>query len=240
MKKILFLFAALIAAMPLMAQSEDGDELKFSADKKNAIFIGPKAGVTINTMSQPDEGDLYDKSGIGFSAGLAAKARFGRATGGSPAGSGWIGLGLEVKYRQSSVKTFGTDQDGKENADLKLGYLDIPVSLQVYPFPKVTKELYIEAGACFSMLLSRSPETLTVTNPSGDYSKVVYNIDSDASKLKGGAVNPFIGVGYTIPNSGLGLNARYNIGASKLAGNFPCKISAIEVSFSWMFNVGQF
>lgn len=234
------LLVAMLAVMPMVAQNDDGERIGVKKEKGNALFLGPKIGVTMTTMTQPDEGTLYDGAGIGVAGGLAAKVRFGRATAGSPAGTGYIGLAVEAKYRLNSVKTHGTDEDGKADAKLNLGYLDVPVSVQIYPVPKVVNSLYVELGCSFATLLSRSPKTLTVANPSEDYSSVTYNIDSDASKLKGGAINPFVGLGYTIPGTGLDVNVRYIMGANKLAENFNSKLTTFELSLAWNFQVCEF
>ena len=56
--------------------------------------------------------------------------------------------------------------------------------------------------------------------PSADYSQVTYKLDADGSKLKGLDVRPMAGLGYTIPGTGLDVNARYYLGMSKMAENF--------------------
>lgn len=243
MKKIFFMMMALILVAPAFAQDDDGEELIITKkERSNAFFIGPKIGGIMSTMTQPNEGNLYDGSAFGFSGGLAMNMRFGKASESSPAGTGYFGAGLELKYRQSAVKTIGTDEAGKENANLSLSYFDVPVYIHIHPFAKYRSmnTFYVELGASFGGTLGRSPKSLTVTNPSADYSCVTYNIDTEGSKLKGMDVRPLAGLGYTIPNTGLDINARYYIGTSKLAGNFPCKMSSLEISLSWMFNVAKF
>lgn len=243
MKKYLFLVMALTCALPGFAQSDDGEEeFAQSKSKSNAFFIGPKAGVTFTSMTQPNEGKLYDASGIGFSGGIALKARFGKASDNSVGGTGYLGAGVEVKYLQNTVKTLGTDEGGKEKAKLSLGYLDIPVYVQVYPFAKNANfnSLYIELGAAFAGTITRTPKSLTLENPNEGISSVTYNIDKDNSKLKGWDIRPMAGIGYTIPGTGLDINARYQIGLNKLAGNFPCKMNTLEVSVAWLFNIGRF
>ena len=37
----------------------------------------------------------------------------------------------------------------------------------------------------------------------------------------------------------IGINARYYMGTSKLAGNFNSKMNTLEFSISWMFNIGK-
>ncbi len=234
---------ALLSAMPMFAQSDDGEEIgNVVKAKDNAFFLGPKVGVTMSTMTQPDEGKLFDKSDIGFSAGMAFKARFGKATSNSEGGTGYVGLGLELMYTQNKAKTIATDEKGNENASLSMSYFEAPVSVQFYPLAKsnAMNHLYVELGVAFVGTLSRSPKTLTVEEPSADYSQVTYKLDADGSKLKGLDVRPMAGLGYTIPGTGLDVNARYYLGMSKMAENFKSKMNTLEVSLSWMFNIAKF
>lgn len=243
MKKTTLTLMALLFAMSMFAQSDDDEEIGGTVKpKNNAFFLGPKAGVTMSTMTQPDEGKLFDKSDVGYSAGLAFKARFGKATSNSEGGTGYVGLGLELKYTQNKAKTIATDEKGKENTSLSMGYFEAPVSLQFYPLAKsnAMNNLYVELGAAFLGTLSRSPKTLTVDEPSADYSQVTYKLDADGSKLKGLDVRPMAGFGYTIPGTGLDVNARYYLGMSKMAENFKSKMNTLEVSLSWMFDIAKF
>ena len=243
MKKLLFFVTALSISVPGFAQSDDGEEEFFlTKEKRNAFFLGLKAGGTMTSMTQPDEGKLYDASDFGFSGGLVLKARFGEASENSVGGTGYFGAGVELKYKLNSVKTFGTDESGKENANLSVGFFEAPVYVQIYPLAKSPSlnSLYIELGAAFAGTISRSPKSLTLYNPSADYSQVTYNMDTNGSKLKGMDVRPLAGIGYTIPNTGLDINTRYYIGTSELAGNFPCKMKTLELSLAWLFNIGKF
>ena len=243
MKKLSFTLMALLFVMPTFAQSDDGEEIgNVVKAKNNAFFLGPKAGVTMTTMTQPDEGKLFDKSDIGFSAGLALKTRFGKDTTNSEGCTGFVGLGLELKYMQNKAKTIATDENGNQNASLSVSYFEAPVYVQFYPMAKsnAMNNLYIEVGAAFVGTLSRSPKTLTVYEPSADYSQVTYKLDADGSKLKGMDVRPMAGIGYTIPGTGLDINARYYLGMSKMAENFKSKMNTLEVSLSWMFNIAKF
>lgn len=245
MKKLVFLFCALFVCAPSMAQydefEDDGIVEVGAKPKKHAFFLGPKAGVTMTSMSQPNECDLYDGMGIGFSAGLAAKARFCRATESSPAGTGFWGVGMELKYKINNVKTIGTDESGKQNANMSLGYFEVPIYAHVYPFAKSSamNSFYVELGASIAGVISRSPKSLTVLDANGQYDVVNYLFDAGNSKLKGMDIRPMIGLGYTVPGTGLDVNARYYIGTSELAGNFPCKMNSFEVSLAYMFKLGK-
>lgn len=241
-KKMLFAFAALaISSLSAFAQMDD-ENIGFINLQKNTFSIGIKAGGNISTMSQPDICDLYDKSGMGFSGGVSMNMRFGKASENSPAGTGLIALGLDLMYRQSTVKTIAFDDTGKENANLSLGYFDVPLYVQFYPFMKSASmnTLHVEVGAAFAGTLSRSPETLTVPSKAGGSSSIIFNINTDKSKLKGMDVRPFAGIGYTIPNTGIDISARYYLGTSDLAGNMQSKISSAEISIAWMFKKWKF
>jgi len=244
MKKILFFVCALMSMAPVFAQSDDGEDeiIVGGSGKSNAFFFGPKIGGVLTSMTQPDEGKLYDGAGFGISGGLAFKARFGKATENSAGGTGYWGFGLELKYKQNSVKTLAFDEDGDKNAKLSIGYFEVPIYAQIYPFVKSNgmNTFYVELGASIAGTLSRSPKSLTLLEPNDNYSQVTYNIDTDGSKLKGFDIRPLVGVGYTLPNSGLDINARYYVGTSELAGNLPCKMSSFEISLAWLFNIGLF
>lgn len=244
MKKIFFFVTALALSIPGFAQSDDGeDEVVIPTKQKSSVIaFGPKIGGTMTSMSQPNEGKLYDGAGIGFSGGLAFRGRFGQASENTAGGTGYVGFGFELKYKQNTVKTLAFDEKGKENAKLSISYFEVPVFAQFYPLVKVSglNALYVELGVAFAGTLSRSPESLTLYNPGAYYSQATYYLDANGSKLKGWDIRPLAGIGYKIPHTGLELNARYYLGTSKLAGNFPCKMNTAEVSLAWMFNIIKF
>ena len=208
--------------------------------KENTFSMGIKVGGNLSTMSQPDECDRYDGAGFGYSGGVVLNARFGRASKNAQAGTGLLGVGVECDYKLHSMKTIGTDEKGKENANLEIGYFEVPVALQLYPLYKNSKlnNLYVEAGAAFAGTMSRKPESLTVVDRAAN-ANVTYNLDTENSKLKGMDVRPFAGVGIG-SKSGFGLNLRYYMGTSKLAENFNSKISNVELSVAYKFCLGEF
>lgn len=228
MKKILLLVLISFNLIPIYAQSTDFDETV--KEKNNVLFVGPKVGVTFTSMTQPKEVDLYDGNGLGLSGGLQAKTRFGRATENSVAGTGLFGVALELKYKQNKVKTTA-------DKDLSISYFEVPVLAQIYPLAHMSgvNPLYVELGAAFAGTLSKSPSELTVTNPAL-YSEFTYH----TGELKGFDVRGIVGLGYTVPNVGFDINARYYLGTCKLAKNFPCKMNSFEVSVAYLFNVADF
>lgn len=244
MKKLLSLLLLVSLGTVAYAQIGGGVELE---GKQHMFYVGIKGGVGLSTMTQPDECDLYDSMGLGYHGGLALQARFNRATPNSAAGTGLLGVGLEAKYQFNSVKTAATDEGGKEKATLDLTYIDVPVYAHIYPFYKTTtmNNFYIEVGPDFAFLMGRKPQVLTYNYPNGG--TAVYNIDKGNSKLKGMDIRVMAGLGYdfAIKNedyeatSLIGINARYYMGMNKLAGNFNSKMSSVEVSLSWLFNIGK-
>lgn len=243
MKKILSLLLGLLSLAPTFAQSDvEEDFIPTKKEKNNAFFIGLKAGGVMTSISDPDEGKLADGSGFGFSGGLAFQTRFGKATENSVGGTGFFGVGLEIKYKQNKAKTIATDEGGAPNADLSIDYLEIPVYVQLYPLAKTASmnSLYIELGASFANALSVKPKALTLNEPNDEYSSLTYKLDVDGSKLKGADLRPMVGIGYSIPKTGLGIGARYYMGTSKLAENFNCKMSSFEFSIAYLFKVGKF
>lgn len=189
------------------------------------LSIGLRAGTGVSTMSESDDLKIYDGSGIAFGGGLAANLRFGGkdSRGRALDGQGLFGVGIELNYKSLSVKTLADD-------DLKLGYFEVPVMLQFYPCydSKQLKNLYVEVGPTFAGTMSASPDYLNCN--SANYK---------TGDLKGFDVKATIGLGYRFnknsANDGFYLNARYYLGTSELAGNFPGKISSAEISIGYLF-----
>lgn len=235
MKKLLFLIISVLCFSNLAAQ-DDGESSYGSQEagtfgkrsskkiKKNVVLLGPKAGLVFTTMTQPDQCDLYDGSGFGFQGGAALRFRFGQATHHSVGGTGMWGAAIEMKYVQDLVKTIADD-------DLEIDYFAVPVMVQCYPFckSKGAQNLYLEAGAAIAGTLSSSPEYLQAEN-----------VRFKTGDIAGFDFRPLIGIGYTVPNTGLDFNARYYLGTSELAGNMASKMNSFEVSVAWMFNLGKF
>lgn len=253
-KKIFLLTILLMATAYCMAQTENGgftqrkkmvakemkDEKKSGkklliTTKSNnyELSLGPRVGFGLSMMSE-GEGlypgtKLSDGPGFGFDAGLGLNVRFGGkdSRGRALNGQGLIGVGLELNYASRSVKT-------KAEKNLNLGYVEIPVLFQIYPTfqSRHLRNLYIEVGPTFSILASSSPEKLQVEE---QFSTTVYN----TKDFKGGDIKGTIGVGYrfngTSANDGFYANIRYNLGMSNLAGNFPGKISSVELSIGYLF-----
>ena len=237
MKKTLLFTLSILMGQICLAQSY-GDNNVFNIvgkPKNHVLMLGPKVGVGMTSISgQPEECDLMDGGSLGFAAGIAAKARFGRASENSNEGTGMVGAAVELKYRQAKAKTIADD-------DLSLGYLEVPVMFQFYPMPKhsVMNGFYIEAGPEFAMLMSKSPDVLDV--PLNQTTAGLEALKFHTGDLKGGDLRFAVGVGYTLPNTGCDVNVRYHLGTSELSENvLPCKVNVLEFSIAWMFDIAKF
>ena len=201
-------------------QGQNGKRLSVKTKNYNyELYVG------FSSMSESDGLELYDGAGLSFDGGIAANIRFGGkdSRGRALDGQGLFGIGLELNYKSMSVKT-------KPGDDLKMSYFEVPVLLQFYPCynTKQLKNIYIEAGATIAGTLSASPDKVS-------YQNTTYA----TGDLKGFDVRPTVGVGYRFnknsANDGLYVGARYYLGTSKLAGNFPAKMSSAEITIGYLF-----
>ena len=226
MKKLFLLAAVFMMALPSNAQvkfeedessqQEENFESIIVDKRKNVVSLGITAGANYSMMSKYDPVDLGSRSGIGFQGGAAVNIHFGQRRG-ADAGTGPIGLQVEALYAMHSMKTDLSD-------NIKLSYLEIPVLLKYYITPNVN----IELGPTFSYILSKSPDVLEGTSTT-----------IAIGELKGGDIKGTVGISYQT-KSGFYASARYNMGFSDLAGNFPCKVSTVSLSVGYLFNIFKF
>lgn len=232
MNKKTFLLGATLGLFCLTTNAQDltgntgRNRTKHSApvDKKFTMNAGIKGGATFSSLSgDANEVNLADKSGIGYVGGIFFNSRFGKMREGDDlSGTGLFGVQLEFMYRQLCAKTKGSD-------DLKMGYFEVPIMAQLYPFykNKGLNSLYVEAGVSIAGTVSKSPDMLTVED------RVSYK----TGDLKGWDARIGVGLGYVIPRTGFGIGARYYIGTSELAKNFPIKFNTVEATVSYRFHI---
>jgi hypothetical protein len=215
-KKFVLLVVSAICTLTSFAQEKErvpGIDPGNVLTRSYVISIGPKVGANLSTMSELDGMDLGFKSGIGFNGGIAANIHFGRRTESSKAGTGWFGIQMEALYSQRVVKS---DFD-----DIKLSYFEVPVLAQCY----ITPNISVEVGPTVAGTLSSSPDYIQSDNTS-----------IATGEIKGFDVMLTAGLAYK-HKGGFTASARYNIGTSDLAGNFPCKMNMLTISVGWLFSV---
>ena len=216
-RRIFILLAATMTAVGAFSQTKivlDGAD--GAADRSYRINVGPVVGLTYSSLSEGLKGlDMGTKSSIGFEIGAEANARFGRKTEVSSGGTGLFGVYAAAKFAKHSVKTDGSDNFG-------FSFLEIPILFQVYPM----SSLAIEAGPTLALSMSSSPDKMVFRGSTTITSK----------DLKPNDVRLTIGARYMLDN-GMNVGLHYNIGTSDAAENFPCKLSGLEISVGWLFNI---
>lgn len=212
----LAMFALGVLSVSANAYDDDDDEMQGIPDQRsNVVKLGIFAGATLSSMSNYDAADLGLGSGTGFLAGAAMNIHFGKKRGADP-GTGPLGIQVEALYVNHTVKTSGED--------IKLNYFEVPVLLKYYVQPGFS----IEAGPNICGTLSKSPDDLKLESA-----------HIALKDIKGFDVKATVGMAYET-KSGFTANVRYHFGTSDLAGNFPCKVSALTVSVGWLFDVFKF
>lgn len=104
-----------------------------------------------------------------------------------------------------------------EDSKTRLNYLNIPVMFQY----QIVEGFYAQAGPQFGFLMSAKNK----------YGKVTTDIKNDRKKFDFGIG---VGAGYKFPKTPLGIDARYNIGLSKLDENNDLK------RYNRVFQIGLF
>lgn len=220
------------------SESSQGSRPKIQLKHYNyELSLGPRAAFGYSNMAESDGLNVADGGMMNYGVGLAVNLRLGGkdSRGRNLDGQGLFGIGLEVNYKNQGSKI-------KDNDNLSLSCIEVPLMLQFYPCynSKQLKNLYVEFGPTFSTALSVSPKNVVYTyidqTPNHYYSQeLTYN----TGEIKGMDVKLAVGLGYRFSNmsanDGFYANARYYIGTSNLAGNFPGKISSAEISIGYMF-----
>lgn len=208
MKLRMFLISlALLLSSQLFAQT-----FSFAREKKVSTSIGIVAGGNLSSVitSAPMEAQFGFRPG--FNAGIAANFRFLKRNSRSTAKTGVLAVQPEVRYT-----TMGGNS---EESNLSLGYVMVPVMLQVYP----TKSFYIEVGPEFAMNLSHSPNNIAIS--------------SSQLNLKNFKPNDImLGAGLGFMFGGFNIGARYSYGFSDMASNLPWRNSLIQLNLGYLFQI---
>jgi hypothetical protein len=215
-----FLMAAVTNAQVTFTDEENNEEESLEGivpdKRKSAVSFGFKVGANMSSMTKYDVADLGLKSGVGFEGGVVIAARFGKHTKGSDAGTGMFGVQVEPTY---ALHNIGTSSD-----DIKLNCIEVPILLKIF----LTPNFNVEVGPNICGSISSKPDNLDTGNMSlaiGD--------------LKAFDIKASIGVSYET-KGGLFASLRYNLGTSELAKNFPCKVSAANLTLGYKFNIFKF
>lgn len=228
-KKLLLIAFTLLSCNILFSQDQwDWNDAPASHDRSYSIAIGPKAGIGIAMgtdgvfMANSMEYKFDFKNGVAYQIGAKANIHFGRRYPQSPGGTGWFGIEAEILYGNRNIKA-------KENGNLRMHCLEIPILVEIYPIPS----LAIEIGPTFVSILKCSPEQLYFDDVEPNTIAVGA---PQIGQISGSDLMLTFGINYKLP-MGLAFDARYNLGNMGLAGNFDCKISSLMVTVSYLFSL---
>ena len=209
MKKMMMIAAMMIAAISVNAQNEVGQ-----------ITLQPKVGM--NIASYTGSGN---KSRVGLAAGL--EAEYGLAEN--------FGVTVGALYSMQGAKADGYGAEVKFNTD----YINIPILAQYYPI----KGLAIKAGVQFGFIVRQKAKIdvqgIQFADGTIDEFFDWFNEHSPAAgEYPEGKLNKFdfsIPVGLSYEYASFVLDARYNIGASKVIKNYKGNNSVFQITLGYKF-----
>jgi hypothetical protein len=198
----------MIAAMMVAAISANAQ------NEVGQLTLMPKAGINISTITGDFEGK---KSKVGLVAGIEAEygitEKFGLQFGLLYSMEGYKGKGIAVTGQGQQIGAYIAD------AKFNFDYLNIPILAQYY----VVKGLAVKAGI------------QPAFNVRGKWS-----VDGNSGKMKDigyepKAFNFSIPVGLSYEYQNFVLDARYNIGVSKVIKNYKDKNSVFQITLGYKF-----
>jgi hypothetical protein len=140
-----------------------------------------------------------------------------------------IGIQPEILFSQQGSTVKINSQDYESN----FSYINIPIIIKLYTVAGIN----IQAGPQFGFVNSAEAPVLTAPN--------TYTVQDVKARAKGSDVTAAFGLGWDLP-FGLTIDARYNLGLSKIYDKAPtnetanAKNQVIQVSLGYkLFKVGK-
>jgi hypothetical protein len=171
------------------------------------VNFGIKGGLTVSNIQ--NENDIAYNASIGFHTGILAHIHLTKQ----------FALQPELVFSTSGAK-YSNFIEG--NANLKLGYIQMPILFQ-YMF---SNGFRLEAGPQLSFLMYANKET-------SNFRKVDFKNDLRPVDLGLAA-----GVGYVFPKSGFGIDTRVNLGLANINenANFRSYNRTFQMGVFYLFN----
>lgn len=190
MKKIMMIAAMMIAAISANAQNEVGQ-----------ITLQPKVGINLSTITGKTVAGTESKAKVGLVAGV--EGEYGVAEN--------FSVTAAVLYSMEGAKVKST-QNSDVAVKANLDYINIPILAQYYVIPG----LAVKAGIQPAFNVRKN---VKVDLPSGIPAAYVDEVNDMADDVKGKikSFNLSIPVGLSYEYQSFVLDARYNIGVTKLA-----------------------
>ncbi|MBR2152998.1 MAG: PorT family protein [Bacteroidaceae bacterium] len=212
MKKIIFLAITLLSTLNICAQREEG-----------TFTIQPKVGLNISNGSTSSDNLTRVSPRLGLAAGVEAEYQVSRILSLS-AGALYSMQGIKGK---TTITIISLEKASKTEFDdvIKLDYITVPIMANFY----VTKGLAVKFGVQPAFLVHNGY-------------KVSSSQKGDSGKLTdiGYELNTFdfsIPVGISGEYSNVVLDARYNIGVTKITKNYGGRNSVFQFTLGYKFEL---
>ena len=220
MKRIVICLMAICLSLGASAQDfkpEEPTQIEpvIVKPKKVSAFLGIKAQGLYCMPSESGDLDTGASASIGYGGGAALSLRFGKRGINTYATDGIFGVQIEAMYAHYSMETY--------SEDISLQGYEIPVLLQWWP----TSSFGIEIGPTFSGVISSDDNIIR----SGSTQYYVEDLKPYDVKLTVGAELKLKG--------GFSASIRYNLGTSKMAGNFDMKCNTLAIGIGYLFNIAK-
>jgi hypothetical protein len=180
--------------------------------------VGIKAGPNFATIKTDASAQENYKSRTGFHGGAFVLIKATK-----------IGIQPEVIFSQQGSTVKINSQDYESN----FSYVNIPIIIKLYTVAGIN----IQAGPQFGFVNSAEAPVLTAPN--------TYSVQDVKNRAKGSDVTAALGLGWDLP-FGLTIDARYNLGLSKIYDKAPtnetadAKNQVIQVSLGYkLFKLGK-
>jgi hypothetical protein len=204
-------------------------------------YLGVKAGIDMANLTGSDVDNTDMK--IGFTGGAMGHVHFNEM----------FSVQIEALYAMKGAKADVMEDidvggtiysfDGEEK--LKLNYLEIPVLLRLDVPNKAKVDPFFYAGPAISFLLSAKDQLTGTATPAGGGSAVDIDEEVDIKDMVKSTDFGIIfgaGLGYEVGTGHLVLDARYNLGMSKIddtEDEANVKNGVISIMVGYQFPIGQ-
>ena len=159
------------------------------------VAIGIKAGPNFSTVdTKASAGENY-KNRAGFHGGAFVLIKAAK-----------IGIQPEVVFSQQGSKV----EINSQNFESNFSYVNIPIILKLYTVAGIN----IQAGPQFGFITNAETPIQDQLNPG------TYRVEDVKDKMKSSDFTVALGLGWDLP-FGLTLDARYNLGLSKIYDDAP-------------------
>jgi opacity protein-like surface antigen len=176
------------------------------------LALGIKAGPNFATINTKSSATANYENRTGFHGGAFVLIKTAK-----------IGFQPEIVFSQQGSKV----EINKESFESNFTYVNVPVILKLYTVAGIN----IQAGPQFGFITNAEAPIQDQLNPGS------YEIEDVKDKMKSSDFTVALGVGWDLP-FGLTLDARYNLGLSKIYDDAPSQQTEDAKNQVFQFSVG--